>query len=142
MLLRNKRIIERPNRLIIAAKSVNMNVHDVNNVEMAMIDDTASPNVNKSVGPSAEIGKEHGQNIESREFSENYIQNLGPGSQEVVQTDNVGAREEEVEKQVEKETENQSQESGRMGQDPLHLIMSMLAGLEQNIKQKLSNNKQ
>ena len=26
-----------------------------------------------------------------------------------------------------------------MGQDPLHLIMSMLTGLEQNIEQKLNN---
>ena len=69
-----------------AAKSVNMNVHDVNNVEMAMIDDTASPHVNKSVGPSTEIDEEHGQNIESIESSEKEIQNVGPESQEVVQT--------------------------------------------------------
>ena len=70
MLLRNKRIIERPNRLVMAANSVNMNVQDVNNVEMVMTDDTASPQVDKTVGPRTEIDKEQGQNIEIRECSE------------------------------------------------------------------------
>ena len=72
-----------------ATNTVNMNVQDVNNVEMVMTDDTASPHVDKTVGSSTEIDKEQGQEIEIREYSEKEIQNVGPESQEVEQTDNV-----------------------------------------------------
>ena len=64
MLLRNKRVIERPNRLVMAANNVNSNVQDVDNVEMVMT--TASPQIDKTVGPSSELNKEQGQVIEIR----------------------------------------------------------------------------
>ena len=84
MVLCNKGVIERPNRLIMESKSVKVDMHAESNVEMAMIEYVASPNVNKTVGPDIEIIKGNGQDARNGESGEKDSQNVGPGSQELV----------------------------------------------------------
>ena len=76
MLLRNKRVIERPNRLVMAANNVSSRIKNADNIEMIMT--TASPQIDKTVGPRSELEKEHGQEIEKGECSEDDVLIVGP----------------------------------------------------------------
>ena len=139
MLLRNNRVIESPIRLVMAANTVNNNINELDNIEMAMT--TASPQVEKTVGPSSELNTEQGQVMENIAYREEGVQIIDPEIHDSEKTDSIdksvgpGEREKEIE--VEKESDVESQNPGRTGQDPLQLIMKMIAGLEQNIDQKL-----
>ena len=87
MILRNNRVIERPIRLVMAANTVNSSIKEVDNVEMAMT--TASPQVEKTVGPSSELNTEQGQMMENVECREDDVQIVGPEIHDIEQTDNI-----------------------------------------------------
>ena len=140
MILRNNRIIDRPIRIIMATNAISNNISEVDgsvdNSKMAVT--TASPQeAEKAVGPSSEINTGQGQVNENVDE----IQIIGPEINANEQTNSndksVGPGERETE--VEKDPTAENQNFGSMGQDPLLLIMSKLAGMEQSMEQKLSN---
>ena len=88
MLLRKKRVIVRPIRLVMAANTVHSNINEVNNIEVTMT--TASPQeVEKTVGPSSELNIEQGQVMESVGSREDEVQIIGPAIQEIEQIDSI-----------------------------------------------------